>query len=297
MPRSLSGSLAVHPADRADLHALPIFHTHGLFVRDQRDAHGRRLARLPAEFQRRRNHPDVLLRRATVMMGVPTFYTPPAWHAGLIRETSANMRLFVSGFGAAFGRDPCEWRETRPVTPSSSATDMTETNMNTLEPLRRRAARRHASACPCRASRALRCATPTSGGNARARARSARIEVQGPNVFTGYWRMPDEDRGGAPRRRLLHHRRSRRRSTPMRGYAHRRPRQGPDHRRRATTSIRRRSRNAIDASPDVGESRGDRRRRIRDFGEGRHRESWRCAGSRPSAAAEILGAIAGRIAK
>ena len=81
--------------------------------------------------------------------------------------------------------------------------------MITSNPLRRRAASPAPSAARCRASR---CASPR-----RPACRAGEIgviEVRGPNVFKGYWRMPREDGRGIHRRRLLHHRRRRPASTP-----------------------------------------------------------------------------------
>ena len=77
------------------IHALPIYHTHGLFVATNVTLlSGASMIFLP-QFDA-----DEILRlmpRATVLMGVPTFYVRLLQHPGLTREATAHMRLFVSG--------------------------------------------------------------------------------------------------------------------------------------------------------------------------------------------------------
>jgi len=77
------------------LHALPIFHAHGLFVA----LHSALLAGLKTVWMPKFEAADVLdaLPRATVLMGVPTFYTRLLEHPGLSRDVASNMRLFVCG--------------------------------------------------------------------------------------------------------------------------------------------------------------------------------------------------------
>src|SRR5689334_446332 len=82
-------------ADDVLLHALPIFHVHGLFV-----AINTVLAAGSSMLFVARFDADEIVRllpRATVMMGVPTFYTRLLQHAGLTRELVSNLRLFISG--------------------------------------------------------------------------------------------------------------------------------------------------------------------------------------------------------
>ena len=90
-------------ADDVLIHALPIYHTHGLFVASNVALlSGASMIFLP------KFDADEILRlmpRATVMMGVPTFYMRLLQHPGLTREATRHMRLFVSGLGAASGRN------------------------------------------------------------------------------------------------------------------------------------------------------------------------------------------------
>ncbi len=91
-------TLAAHwrfTADDVLLHALPIYHTHGLFVATNVTlAAGASMLFLP-----RFDADEVLalMPRATAMMGVPTFYTRLLEHPGLTREATAHMRVFISG--------------------------------------------------------------------------------------------------------------------------------------------------------------------------------------------------------
>ena len=78
------------------IHALPIFHTHGLFVALNLMLLERRADDLPAAVRRRGGDRAAAARRR-VLMGVPTFYTRLLASPGLTREAAAGMRLFVSG--------------------------------------------------------------------------------------------------------------------------------------------------------------------------------------------------------
>jgi len=91
---ALHKAWAFTPADVL-LHALPIFHVHGLFVA----MHCAFLAGCPMIWLLRFSDADVLagLKRATVMMGVPTFYTRLLANPAFTREAAANVRLFISG--------------------------------------------------------------------------------------------------------------------------------------------------------------------------------------------------------
>ena len=84
-----------YTADDVLIHALPLFHTHGLFVAlNMTLAAGARMHLLP------KFDADEVLRlmpESTVLMGVPTFYSRLLTHPGLTREAVAGMRLFVSG--------------------------------------------------------------------------------------------------------------------------------------------------------------------------------------------------------
>ena len=168
------------------IHALPLFHTHGLFVAlNLMLMNGGRMIFLP-----RFEAETVigLLPRATVLMGVPTFYTRLLASPGLTREAAAGMRLFVSGSAPLLAATHAEF-EARTGHRILERYGMTETGMNASNPLdgERRAGHRRAGAARGRAS-----------GRATPRAASCRpgetgvLEVRGPNVFAGYWRMPEK---------------------------------------------------------------------------------------------------------
>src|SRR5690606_3837222 len=113
------------------LHALPIFHTHGLFVATNVVlAAGASMLFLPKfdadEVMR-------LLPKATAMMGVPTFYVRLLQHDGLTREATRHMRLFVSGSAPLLADTHRDWRE-RTGHAILERYGMTETNMNTSNP-------------------------------------------------------------------------------------------------------------------------------------------------------------------
>jgi len=173
-------------ADDVLLHALPIFHTHGLFVATNIML----LAGGSMIFLARFDADQVLslLPRATAMMGVPTFYVRLVDHAGLTREAAAHMRLFVSGSAPLLADTHREF-QARTGHAILERYGMTETNMNTSNPYDGdRIAGTVGFPLP---GVDLRVVDPETGA-ALAQGEIGMIEVRGPNVFQGYWRMPEK---------------------------------------------------------------------------------------------------------
>ena len=168
------------------LHALPIFHTHGLFVATNAIlAAGASMIFLP-----RFDAAEVLrqLPRATTMMGVPTFYIrlldEPGFTAGLVRH----IRLFVSGSAPLSAEIHREFRE-RTGHAILERYGMTETNMNISNPYDgERIAGTVGLPLP---GVSIRIADPDSG-KPMPQGQVGVIEIAGPNVFKGYWRMPEK---------------------------------------------------------------------------------------------------------
>ena len=168
------------------IHALPIYHTHGLFVATNVMLFaGGSMIFLP------KLDPDAILKvmpRATSMMGVPTFYTRLLAHPGLTREATRHMRLFVSGSAPLLADTHREWRE-RTGHAILERYGMTETNMNTSNPYDgERIAGTVGFPLP---GVALRVAEPETGAVLGVDEIGV-IEVKGPNVFKGYWRNPQK---------------------------------------------------------------------------------------------------------
>ena len=204
------------------LHALPIYHTHGLFVAcNTLMRSGASLIFLP-KFE-----PAAMLREmpaASVMMGVPTFYTRLLDREDFTRDQAKHMRLFVSGSAPLLAETHRDWSE-RTGHAILERYGMTETNMNSSNPYD--GERRPGTVGFPLPGVDLRVADPDTGRDL-GRETIGVIEVRGPNVFKGYWRLPEKTAGRVPCGRLLHHRRSRR-DRCRRLRPHRRPRQGPDH--------------------------------------------------------------------
>jgi malonyl-CoA/methylmalonyl-CoA synthetase len=129
-----------------------------------------------------------LMARATVMMGVPTFYTRLLQSPALSKETTKHMRLFVSGSAPLLADTHREWFA-RTGHAVLERYGMTETNMNTSNPY-------DGERVPGAVGHALpgvsvRVTDPETGKEL-ARDTIGMIEVEGPNVFRGYWRMPEK---------------------------------------------------------------------------------------------------------
>jgi len=173
-------------ADDVLLHALPIFHTHGLFVATNVTlACGGAMIFLP-RFET--EAVMAALPRATVMMGVPTFYIRLLGEAGFDRDLVAHMRLFISG-SAPLAPDVHREFEARTGHAILERYGMTETNMNTSNPY-------DGDRIPGTVGMPLpgvdiRIADPATG-RALPQGEVGVIEIRGPNVFQGYWRQPEK---------------------------------------------------------------------------------------------------------
>jgi malonyl-CoA/methylmalonyl-CoA synthetase len=168
------------------IHALPVYHTHGLFVATNCVL----LSFARMIFLPKFSAPQVLaaLPRATVLMGVPTFYTRLLEEPGLTRAACATMRLFVSGSAPLLAETHRAFRE-RTGCAILERYGMTETNMNASNPYD--GARIAGTVGPPLPGVSLRVVDPETGAETP-RGEIGMIEVKGPNVFKGYWQMPEK---------------------------------------------------------------------------------------------------------
>ncbi len=173
-------------ADDVLLHALPIFHTHGLFVATNTVlVSGASMIFLPGF-----SNDQVIeyLPKATAMMGVPTFYTRLLDDQRFNRDLVQHMRLFVSGSAPLLAETHQQFEE-RTGHRILERYGMTETNMNTSNPYDgERKAGTVGFPLP---GVELRIADPDSGKTLD-QGEIGIIEVKGPNVFSGYWQMPEK---------------------------------------------------------------------------------------------------------
>lgn len=168
------------------IHALPIYHTHGLFVASNVTL----LARASMIFLPKFD-PDLVIKlmaRATVLMGVPTFYTRLLRNPALSREATKHMRLFVSGSAPLLADTHREWAE-RTGHAVLERYGLTETGMNTSNPYD--GERLPGAVGHPLSNVAIRITEPETGKVLPADS-IGMIEVKGPNVFKGYWRMPEK---------------------------------------------------------------------------------------------------------
>jgi malonyl-CoA/methylmalonyl-CoA synthetase len=168
------------------LHALPIFHTHGLFVATNVTL----LAGGAMIFLPKFDLDQMIARmpEATTMMGVPTFYTRLLDDARFDRALTGHMRLFISGSAPLLA----ETHERFEATTGHRILErygMTETNMNTSNPYE--GERRAGTVGLPLPGVELKVTDPETGAELP-RGEVGQIEVRGPNVFKGYWQMPEK---------------------------------------------------------------------------------------------------------
>ena len=173
-------------ADDVLLHALPIFHTHGLFV-----ATNVILACRASMIFMPRFDLDLMIQQlpgVTSLMGVPTFYTRLLAEPRFTRDLVSHIRLFVSGSAPMLADTHVQF-EQRCGHRIVERYGMTETNMNTSNPYEGE-------------RRAGTVGFPLPGieikigdletGAQLVDGETGMIEVRGPNVFLGYWRQPEK---------------------------------------------------------------------------------------------------------
>jgi malonyl-CoA/methylmalonyl-CoA synthetase len=170
------------------LHALPIFHVHGLFVAlNTAFLNQSRIIWLP-KFDL---EPVMrLLPEASVMMGVPTFYTRLLGHPAFGKDHCSKLRLVVSGSAPLLAETHVDF-ETRTGFKILERYGMTEAGMITSNPYHdgERIAGTVGYPLPDISVRIA-----TQEGNAVAAGEVGVLEVKGPNVFKGYWRNPEKTR-------------------------------------------------------------------------------------------------------
>ena len=167
------------------LHALPIFHIHGLFVA----CHNVLLGGSKMLFVDKFDAKTIikLLPRATVLMGVPTFYTRLLDEPDFNQDGCHNMRLFISGSAPLLEQTFKDFKQ-RTGQPILERYGMTETGMNTSNPLNgERLAGTVGLPLPGVEVRIV-----DSDNNIVAGDNIGVLQVKGDNVFKGYWRMPEK---------------------------------------------------------------------------------------------------------
>ncbi|MFM1895484.1 MAG: hypothetical protein RLZZ385_558 [Pseudomonadota bacterium] len=167
------------------LHALPIYHVHGLFVA----LHCAFLSAATMHFLPGFDADRIIhhLPGSTVLMGVPTFYTRLLKHPGFTREVCANMRLFISGSAPLLAETFNEFQQ-RTGHFILERYGMTETGMLVSNPLEGdRVAGTVGFPLPEVETRIV-----DSEGHPVAAGEVGVLEVRGPNVFKGYWQMPEK---------------------------------------------------------------------------------------------------------
>lgn len=168
------------------IHALPIYHTHGLFTATNTVL----LSGGSLLFRRKFDVNEVisLLPQATSLMGVPTFYTRLLGHEGLTRENVKHMRLFISGSAPLLAETHRGFEE-KTGHAILERFGMTETSMNTSNPYR---GERRAGTVGLPLPGIEVRVTDSASGAVLPPGDIGIIEVRGPNVFTGYWRNPEK---------------------------------------------------------------------------------------------------------
>ena len=170
------------------IHALPIFHVHGLFVA----LHGALLNGSKMIWLSKFD-PKIVVQKlpeATVFMGVPTLYVRLLAEAGLTKEAVRNMRLFLAGSAPLLLETFNAWQERTGHT-ILERYGMSETAMLTSNPYAAKDGERRGGTV----------GFPLPGVNLRVQDDDGKnlpvneiggIQVKGPNIFKGYWRMPEK---------------------------------------------------------------------------------------------------------
>jgi malonyl-CoA/methylmalonyl-CoA synthetase len=178
------------PADGGDvlIHALPIFHVHGLFVA----SHGALLNGSKMIWFSRFDPKATIdrLKDATVFMGVPTLYTRMLADSRLTRQACGSMRLFISGSAPLLKETHDDWTS-RTGHVILERYGMSETTMITSNPYLAKDGTRIGGTVGY-ALPGVQVRIRDDKGHPVRAGEIGGIEVKGPNVFKGYWRMPEK---------------------------------------------------------------------------------------------------------
>ncbi|HEX3397544.1 MAG TPA: AMP-binding protein [Steroidobacteraceae bacterium] len=171
------------------LHALPLFHIHGLFVAINTVLASMSSLLLLPKF----DAAEALeyFPRSTVYMGVPTHYTRLLQQRKLDRDTTASLRLFVSG-SAPLPADTHREFQQRTGHVILERYGMSETMMNTSNPYD--GVRLPGSVGPPLQGTSMRVANAETGAVEEGPDVVGTLQVKGPNVFAGYWRAEEKTR-------------------------------------------------------------------------------------------------------
>ena len=169
------------------IHALPIFHVHGLFVA----IHGALLNGSKMIWLSKFDPKKVIeaMPRASVFMGVPTLYVRLLAEAGLTREAVRNMRLFIAGSAPLLIETFNAWRERTGHT-ILERYGMSETIMLTSNPYDAKQGERRGGTVGFPLPGVGLRVVGDDGSKPLPTGEIGGIQVKGPNVFKGYWRMP-----------------------------------------------------------------------------------------------------------
>ncbi|MEP5761375.1 MAG: malonyl-CoA synthase [Litoreibacter sp.] len=185
--QSLTDLWEITEQDRL-IHALPIFHTHGLFVAMNTSLLAGAQVRFMASFDQDTIFAE--LPKSTMLMGVPTFYTRLVNDPRMTKDTCSNMRLFVSGSAPLLAETHTEFHKCTGHH-ILERYGMTETNMITSNPYE---GARIAGTVgyPLRGTEVT--ITDPNSGKSVPNGDIGMIEVRGDNVFQGYWKLPEKTR-------------------------------------------------------------------------------------------------------
>ena len=167
------------------LHALPIFHVHGLFVAIGCALYSGASMYWLSKF----NEKSIIenLSNCTVMMGVPTYYTRLLASKELSRDRCINMRLFISGSAPLLEETFFDFEKTTGHQ-ILERYGMSETNMNTSNPVQ--GERKPGTVGPPLPGVEVRIVD--DNGEELEKNSIGNLLVKGPNVFKGYWKMPEK---------------------------------------------------------------------------------------------------------
>ena len=170
------------------IHALPMFHVHGLFVA----IHGALISGSKMIWMAKFDSKAVLrfMPRATVFMGVPTYYLRLLNELELTSELARNMRLFISGSAPMTLETFKDWKR-RTGHQIVERYGMSETVMITSNPCRPQDGKRMGGTVG-KVLPGVKLRVQGDDGKPVTKGVTGRIQVKGPNVFLGYWNMPEK---------------------------------------------------------------------------------------------------------